>query len=125
MSTEQNRRRNPRYSCNGPAEVQFSPSEPNQPPYPARVLNISAEGALIALATPRITYPNALVELTFTVHHLLFRVRAEAKVIREGDIEIGFEFHNLSPRMLSQMEDLVTELAESEGEHISRLAPLH
>ncbi len=121
MNSE-NRRRNPRYACNGPAEIVFSIGKP---PHPARVLNISAEGVLIALAAPRITLPNAPAELTFTVHHLLFRVRAHARVVREGDTEIGFQFHDLSARMLAQIEDLVTELAEAEGEQILRLAPLH
>ncbi len=122
MSQEQSRRRNPRYACNGPAEVLLTVGKP---PLPAKILNISAEGALVALAAPLVLLPNTPVELTFTVHHLLFRVRAHVRVVREGDIEIGLQFHDLSHRMLAQIEDLVTELAESEGEQILRLAPLH
>ncbi len=122
MSTPEQRRRNPRFTCNGPAEVRFVVDEPL---FPAKILNISAEGALIELLKPRLAHLNQRVELTFTVRHLLFRVRAEVRVIREGDVQIGFQFFELSHRMLTQIEDLVEELAMEEGVHIPRLAPLH
>ena len=122
MSAPDNRRRNPRFACNGPAELQLSVDAPT---LPAKILNISSEGALIALLTPRIILLNTRIELTFTVHHLLFRVRAELRVAREGDTEYGFKFFSLSHRMLAQIEDLVEELAIAEGVHIPRLAPLH
>ena len=115
-----NRRRNPRFACNGPAEVLLTPDGPM---LPARILNISAEGALIALQTPRILLPNARVELTFTVRHLLFRVRAEMRAARPGDEEFGFQFLSLSHRMLAQIEDVVQELAMEEGIHVPRLTP--
>ncbi len=117
-----NRRRNPRFACNGPAEVLLTPDGPT---LPARILNLSAEGALIALLTPRILLPNARVELTFTVRGLLFRVRAELRAARPGDAEFGFQFVSLSQRMLAQIEDMVQELAIVEGVHVPRLAPLH
>ncbi len=119
---QDNRRRNPRFAYNGPAEVLLTP---DGVPLPARILNISAEGALIALLTPRILLPSARVELTFTVRGLLFRVRAELRAARPGDEEFGFQFISLSPRMLAQIEDLVQELAIAEGVHVPRLAPLH
>ncbi len=119
---QDNRRRNPRFACNGPGEVLVTP---DGPALPAKILNVSAEGALIALLTPRILLPNARVELTFTVNHLLFRVRAELRMGRPGDTEYGFQFFSLSSRMLAQIEDLVQELAVAEGVHVPRLAPLH
>ncbi len=120
--SQDNRRRNPRFACNGPAELLLTPDGLM---LPARILNVSAEGALIALATPRILLPNARVELTFTVRGLLFKVRAELRVARPGDEEFGFQFFSLSHRMLAQIEDLVQELAIAEGVHVPRLAPLH
>ena len=122
MSSNLNRRLNPRYACNGPAEVRFVVEKPA---VAAKILNISAEGVLIALAEPALIVPSTPVELTFTIHHLLFRVRAHARVVRPGNVEIGFQFFNLSERMLLQIQDLVQELAETQGEEIPRLGPLH
>ena len=115
-------RPNPRVACNGPAEVHFAV---DAPPIPARILNISAEGALVELLTPHPALLNTHVELTFTVHHLHIRVRAAVRVIRPCGLQIGCEFFSLSRRMLLQIQDLVEELARDEGVHIPRLAPLH
>ncbi len=122
MQSAENRRRNPRFACNGPAELQLSF---NEPPLPAKILNISAEGVLIALLAPHPVPLGARVELSFTVHHLQFRVRADIRVIRPEGLQIGCQFFSLSDRVLAQIQDLVEELARDEGVHISRLAPLH
>lgn len=119
---QDNRRRNPRFACNGPAAVLLVP---DGPVLDARILNLSVEGALIALVSPRILLPNARVELSFTIRGLLFRVRAELRAARLGDQEFGFQFFALSHRMLAQIEDMVQELAVAEGVHVPRLAPLH
>ncbi len=122
MQSPDNRRRNPRFACNGPAELLLSFDEP---PIPAKILNISAEGALIALLTPFPVPLNARVELSFTVHHLLFRVRADIRVVRPCGLEIGCQFFSLSHRMLAQIQDLVDELAQdfahAEGVHAAFL----
>ena len=122
MVTADNRRQTPRFACNGPAEVQLVVGEP---PLAAKMLNISAEGALVELLTPHAVLLNARIELTFTVHHLLFRVRADVRVVRPCGLQVGCKFFSLSQRMLLQIQDLVEELARDEGIHIPRLAPLH
>jgi len=121
MQTPDNRR-NPRFACNGPAELQLSV---DSPVLPAKILNISAEGALIALLALHPVPVNARVELSFTIHHLLFRVRAEIRVVRPCGLEIGCQFFSLSHRMLLQIQDLVEELARDEGISTPRLTPLH
>ncbi len=122
MDTPDNRRRNPRFACNGPAEVQLVIGEA---PLSAKMLNISAEGALVELLTPHAVALDARIELTFTVHHLLFRVRADVRAARPCGLQLGCQFFSLSQRMLLQIQDLVEELARDEGVHIPRLAPLH
>jgi hypothetical protein len=50
-----------------------------------------------------------LVELTFEINHLPFRVRGQVKAIRT-DTTIGFQFPLLSERVRNQLEDLMKEL---------------
>jgi hypothetical protein len=53
-----------------------------------------------------------LVELTFEIDHLPFRVRGQVKAIRT-DRTIGFQFPLLSERVRNQLEDLMKELIEN------------
>lgn len=122
MYTPCNRRRHPRFSCNGPAEVRLVVDEP---PLAARMLSIGARGALVELLEPHAVALNARLELTFTIHHLLFRLRADVREIRPCGLQIGCEFFSLSQRTLLQIQDLVEELARDEGVRVLRLAPLH
>jgi hypothetical protein len=53
-----------------------------------------------------------LVELTFEINHLPFRVRGQVKALRT-DTTIGFQFPLLSERVRNQLEDLMKELMEN------------
>ena len=63
----------------------------------------------MVLQKPQILEQDALVELTFHINHLPFRVRGQVKAVR-SDTRIGFEFPQLSKRVRTQLEDLVDEL---------------
>jgi hypothetical protein len=52
-----------------------------------------------------------MVELTFEVNRLPFRVRAQVKAIR-SDKMIGFQFLQVSRRTQWQLEELIQELAD-------------
>jgi c-di-GMP-binding flagellar brake protein YcgR len=77
------KRRHPRLGCTGPAAVQVVAGEP--------------------------FIPDTLVELTFNIHHLPFRVRGQVKAIR-SDRTIGFQFTVLTDRAKKQLDDLMKEL---------------
>ena len=111
-----------RFACNGPAELHIAVGET---PVAARILSISSDGVLIELLSPCPVALDARVELSFSIKHLLFRVRADVKLIRPCGLQIGCRFFSLSQRMLLQIQDLVEELARDEGLRMSRLAPLH
>lgn len=113
---ENERRRHPRFECEGIAAVQVAPYEH---PSPASIANLSLEGCLVVLARPRRLIVNTLVELAFNVNRLPFRIRGRVKVVRSST-KVGFEFHQVSHRMLLQLQDLIGELKEAAvapGEH--------
>jgi c-di-GMP-binding flagellar brake protein YcgR len=103
------KRRNPRFECSGIAAVQVNPLEP---PYPARIADLSVEGCLIVLDKPKRLTLNIMVELIFNVNHLPFRVRAQVRAVR-SDTTVGFQFHQVSQRTCLQIEDLIDELRET------------
>jgi len=82
---------------------------PGEPACLGRIANLSVEGCLLVFQEPLILERDALVELTFCVKNLPFRVRAQAKSIR-SDTEIGFLFPQLRDRIKLQLEDLIEEL---------------
>jgi len=82
---------------------------PDEPLCRARIVDLSVEGCLLVLLEPQILREDTLVELTFCVNNLPFRVRAQAKSIRT-DAKIGFQFPHLSERVRLQLEDLIEEL---------------
>lgn len=102
-------RRYPRLECAGPATVQIAPSEEL---YTATVANLSAGGCLLVLRRPKRLSKDTMVELTFDVNHLPFRVRGLVRAIR-SDTTVGFQFHLLSERVRKQLEDLMKEIMEN------------
>ena len=105
MDTE--KRRYPRFECTGTGGIHIT----SEPPYFARVANLSLAGCLMVLQQPRPLPLDMMVELTFEVNRLPFRVRAQVKAVR-SDKMIGFQFLQLSRRTQWQLEELIEELAE-------------
>ncbi len=106
MTKEQ--RRNPRFECSGTASVQIVAEDP---PCPGKIVNVSAGGCLIVLQRPQSVSQDTMVELTFKVNDLLFRVWGKVRAVR-SDTAIGFEFPLLSERVRKRLEDLIEQLIE-------------
>lgn len=102
------RRRKPRFECSGIAGVQL---DAGGIPYPARIVNLSAEGCLLVLKEPQRLSQDTIVELTFKVDNLKFRVWGQVRAIR-SDRQIGFQFPLLSDRVRGRIEDLIAQLIE-------------
>jgi hypothetical protein len=102
------KRRYPRFECTGIGGVRIASSEP---PSCAKIVDLSVEGCLMVLQQPESVPQDLMVELTFNVNWLPFRVRALVKVIRSSTM-IGFQFHQVSKRTQLHLEDLIEELAE-------------
>jgi len=100
------KRRHPRLGCTGPAAVQVVAGEPF---IPATIVDLSAGGCRSVLPQPHQLPDDKLVELTFNIHHLPFRVRGQVKAIR-SDRTIGFQFTVLTDRAKKQLDDLMKEL---------------
>ena len=103
------RRQAPRLECTGPATVQMAAGEPF---CEATIANLSAGGCMMVLRRPQLFSQDMLVELTFSVNHLPFRVRGQVRTIR-SDTAIGFQFPQLSERVRKHLEDLMKELMEN------------
>jgi c-di-GMP-binding flagellar brake protein YcgR len=100
------KRRHPRLGCKGAAAVIVAAGEPS---IPATIVDLSAGGCRMVLRQPQYLPKDTLVELTFNVHHLSFRVRGQVRAIR-SDSTIGFQFPVLSERARKQLDDLMKEL---------------
>jgi c-di-GMP-binding flagellar brake protein YcgR len=103
------RRRYRRLDCTGPSTVQFAAGEAL---CPATIANLSTGGCLIVLREPQLLSQDMLVELTFDINHLPFRVRGQVRTLH-SDTTIGFQFPQLSERVRKQLEDLMKELMEN------------
>lgn len=108
-------RSTPRLQCFGHAGVQTLPAY--ELPCPARIINLSLGGCLMALETPQELVMDEIVELIFCVNQLPFRVRGKVRSLRSETL-IGFQFFHLSNRTRTQLEDLIKEMIE-------QLAKLH
>lgn len=106
MTKEQ--RRNPRFECSGTASVQLAA---NEPACPGKIVNVSAGGCLIVLQNPQELSQDTMVELTFKVNDLVFRVWGKVRAIR-SETQIGFEFPLLSERVRKRLADLIEQLIE-------------
>jgi hypothetical protein len=102
----QDNRKVPRLECAGTASLQITP---DGPAYVGAIADLSARGSLLEFSEPLILARDAVVELTFCVKCLPFRVRAQAKSIR-SKTRIGFLFLELRDRTRLQLEDLIEEM---------------
>lgn len=100
------KRRFPRIACSGSAGIQIAAGESV---VPARIVNLSAGGCLIAFDKPQPLTQDMAVELSFHINHLPFRVRGQATSIRSGN-KVGFRFLQLSDRTRRQLGDVIDEL---------------
>lgn len=104
-SLQANRRRHPRYACEGYAEV-FVPHGALL--FRGEILNLSLSGCFIA--TPAINLERGThVEIYFVSRQLQFRVAGHIAALyrRRG---AGIAFNDLSPRHSRQVAELVHEL---------------
>ena len=67
---------------------------------------------MMVLQEPQSLPQDTMVELTFQINSLPFRVRGQVKEIR-SDTRIGFEFPLLNKKVRRQLEDLVNELIDN------------
>ena len=111
------RRRSIRRECNGTSCLQLVGEEVEAA---GRVVNLSAEGCLLAFQQPLSLTQGAMVEIAFEVNQLPFRVRAQVRSAR-ADTLVGFHFPALSRRVRAQLEDLLEELLENHQRHAALL----
>lgn len=103
-----NRRRHPRYPCEGDAEV-FIPHGALL--FRGLISDLSVSGCFIK--TPLLMLERGtLVEVSFAARRMQFRVAGHIAALhrRRG---AGIAFHAVSPRCLRQIEELVQELEEA------------
>lgn len=104
---EVNRRRHPRYPCEGSAEV-FVPQGALL--FKGKILDLSLSGCFIE--TPVLNLERGThVEVSFTAHRMQFRLAGHIVVLyrKRG---AGIAFHNVSERRARQISDLLRELKE-------------
>jgi c-di-GMP-binding flagellar brake protein YcgR len=102
------KRRHPRLECSGSARL-YLLGEGLE--LPGRILDLSVEGCLVVLEEPMVLHADTVVELSFSVKQLPFRVRAQVKVKR-SETTIGFQFLEISRRARGQLGELIEELGE-------------
>jgi c-di-GMP-binding flagellar brake protein YcgR len=107
-------RSSPRLQCFGHAGIQTLPAY--EKPFPAKIINLSLGGCLMALEMPPELVMDEIVELIFCVNHMPFHVRGKVRSIRSETL-IGFQFPRLSNRSRTQLEDLIKEMIE----HLAKL----
>jgi hypothetical protein len=101
------RRKHPRYACEGHAEV-FLPHGGLL--FRGNILDLSVSGCLIEAAG--ITLERGThVEVYFTTRQLQFRVPGNIAVLYRGK-GVGIAFYHVSHRMAAQIREVVSELAE-------------
>jgi c-di-GMP-binding flagellar brake protein YcgR len=74
-------------------------------------VNLSADGCLMVFKKPQNLSQDTMVELTFTVNEMPFRVWGRVRAIR-SDTAIGFQFPLMSSRVRKRLEDLIEQLIE-------------
>jgi len=97
-----------RFACKGTAGVRLAPGQVH---LPAKIADLSADGCLIELQEPERLPQDAIVELTFRVNDLPFRVWGRVAEIR-SDSKIGFHFPLLSQRVRGRLACLLEQLIE-------------
>ena len=103
------KRRHPRYSCDGYAEV-FLPHGGLL--FRGRISNLSVSGCFIETTMASLER-GTLVEVYFVTNQLQFRVQGNIAEVRQKR-GAGISFINVSPRRAAQIVALVDELAEKQ-----------
>jgi hypothetical protein len=106
------KRRYPRYTCDGYAEV-FLPHGGLL--FSGRISNLSVSGCFIETTMANLER-GTLVEVYFVTNQLQFRVQANIAEVRQKR-GAGISFLNVSPRRAAQIAALVNELAEKQSAH--------
>jgi hypothetical protein len=101
--TIRERRRTPRFNCEGPAEVARIPSTGTRK---GRLGDISVAGCFIVTDHP--FSPGTYVEVTLQLATLSLRIAGSVKNLRGGGM--GIAFHCLSDRAVHLLQSLVHEL---------------
>jgi len=101
------KRRHPRYSCDGYAEV-FLPHGGLL--FRGRISNLSVSGCFVETTMANLER-GTLVEVYFETNQLQFRVQGNIAEVRQKR-GAGIAFVNVSPRRAAQIAALVSELAE-------------
>ena len=101
------KRRHPRYSCDGYAEV-FLPHGGLL--FRGRISNLSVSGCFVETTMANLER-GTLVEVYFVANQLQFRVQGNIAEVRQKR-GAGIAFVNVSPRRAAQIAALVSELAE-------------
>lgn len=82
----------------------------NEEPCPARIEDLSVTGCRLVLLGKSEIRLRSIVELTFTVNRLPFRIRARATGMR-GPGSVGVEFVGITLTTTRYLHDLIDELA--------------
>jgi hypothetical protein len=105
------KRRHPRYSCEGYAEV-FLPHGGLL--FRGRISNLSVSGCYIETTMANLER-GTLIEAYFVTNQLQFRVQGNIAEVRKRR-GVGIAFLNVSPRRAGQIATLIRELAEQQSE---------
>jgi len=100
------KRFHPRLGCIGPAAVRVAGGDAL---IPATIVDLSAGGCRVVLRQPQQLPKDTVVELTFAVHHLPFRVCGQVRA-DGSDTTIGFQFTSVSERTKWQIEEVMNEI---------------
>jgi hypothetical protein len=106
LAEEEDRRRSPRFSCGGYANVNCLPS--NGIALPGAILDLSLGGCRIATTSP--INRGTRAEIFVRVNAASFRALGEVRAVR-GNSGAGLEFVQLSAGGREMLTDLVTDLA--------------
>jgi hypothetical protein len=104
------KRRHPRYTCHGYAEV-FLPHGGLL--FRGRILDLSVSGCFIETKMPKLERGTS-VEVYFVTNQLPFRVQGNIAEVRQKR-GAGISFVNVSPRRATQITALIGELAEQKA----------
>ena len=84
-----------------------------RPAVEAAIVDLSVAGCRLLTKVAVPLEAGTVIELTFQINQLPFRVRACLQAPR-SPVELGFAFVDLSTRSRHRIEDLVEELAEDQ-----------
>ena len=108
--TEKERRRSPRFNCDGQVEINCLPSEGNI--LPGKIRDLSLNGCRVDTTLP--IDPGVRAEIVLRFKGASFRAVGEVKAIR-GRSGAGIEFIHLSVFGKEQLSDMLEELEKMQA----------